>query len=390
MKRNGKKNGFTIVELVIVIAVIAILAGVLIPTFSSLVAKANMSADQQAVTNMNKILAISDKPTDVDGVIELLIENDYAGDLTTYYKNYSLAWIESENVIVLIEGGKVVYPERYANSTLTVALIKPMATDSTTLTGNLAAGQTVYLGENVTANDYICTPSTGEYKMNLVGNTLKANQRIGAWLEGGGSKLVITNGIIDSTDSTDTVAVRAEGGNTVEVNNVQIYSKHGVNPLMSYGGTMVLNNVTAAQSGSAEESWFDSAIQVVNQLKQETGKAHTWTICQQANVTVNSGMYSGKIAIQIDAPGGNITINGGTFKGSTYVIQADFAPTNYNDGENFESVITINGGTFEGAIKITAATTLVINGGTFTVNPTAWLGAGKTAVTNADGTWTVK
>lgn len=345
MKRNGKKNGFTIVELVIVIAVIAILAGVLIPTFSSLVAKANMSADQQAVTNMNKILAISDKPTDVDGVIELLIENDYAGDLTTYYKNYSLAWIESENVIVLIEGGKVVYPERYANSTLTVALIKPMATDSTTLTDNLVAGQTVYLGENVTA---------------------------------------------DATDSTDRVAVRAEGGNTVEVNNVQIYSKHGVNPLMSYGGTMVLNNVTAAQAGTAEESWFDSAIQVVNQIKPETGKAQTWTIYQQANVTINSGMYSGKKAIQIDAPGGNVTINGGTFKGSTHVIQADFAPTNYNDNENYKSVITINGGTFEGKIKITAATILVINGGTFTVNPTDWVGAGKTAVANADGTWTVK
>ena len=35
MKRN--KKGFTIVELVIVIAVIAILAAVLIPTFSSLI-----------------------------------------------------------------------------------------------------------------------------------------------------------------------------------------------------------------------------------------------------------------------------------------------------------------------------------------------------------------
>lgn len=34
------KNGFTIVELVIVIAVIAILAAVLIPTFSNLVKKA--------------------------------------------------------------------------------------------------------------------------------------------------------------------------------------------------------------------------------------------------------------------------------------------------------------------------------------------------------------
>ena len=39
MKRNNKK-GFTIVELVIVIAVIAILAGVLIPTFSGIVKNA--------------------------------------------------------------------------------------------------------------------------------------------------------------------------------------------------------------------------------------------------------------------------------------------------------------------------------------------------------------
>ena len=50
MKRNTKK-GFTLVELVIVIAVIAILAGVLIPTFSNVVAKAQKSAEQQEVLN---------------------------------------------------------------------------------------------------------------------------------------------------------------------------------------------------------------------------------------------------------------------------------------------------------------------------------------------------
>ena len=38
------KKGFTIVELVIVIAVIAILAAVLIPTFSSVIEKANVSS----------------------------------------------------------------------------------------------------------------------------------------------------------------------------------------------------------------------------------------------------------------------------------------------------------------------------------------------------------
>ena len=46
MKKLNKK-GFTIVELVIVIAVIAILAGVLIPTFATVVDKANESAAMQ-------------------------------------------------------------------------------------------------------------------------------------------------------------------------------------------------------------------------------------------------------------------------------------------------------------------------------------------------------
>ena len=39
--RKSNKKGFTVVELVIVIAIIAILAAVLIPTFASLIQKAN-------------------------------------------------------------------------------------------------------------------------------------------------------------------------------------------------------------------------------------------------------------------------------------------------------------------------------------------------------------
>ena len=51
MKKRNNKKGFTIVELVIVIAVIAILAAVLIPTFSSVVEKANESSALQACRN---------------------------------------------------------------------------------------------------------------------------------------------------------------------------------------------------------------------------------------------------------------------------------------------------------------------------------------------------
>ena len=50
MKKLNKK-GFTIVELVIVIAVIAILAAVLIPTFATVIEKANRSAAMQNARN---------------------------------------------------------------------------------------------------------------------------------------------------------------------------------------------------------------------------------------------------------------------------------------------------------------------------------------------------
>lgn len=54
MKNLKNKKGFTIVELVIVIAVIAILAAVLIPTFSGVITKAQNSAAQQEAAALYK------------------------------------------------------------------------------------------------------------------------------------------------------------------------------------------------------------------------------------------------------------------------------------------------------------------------------------------------
>lgn len=59
MKLNNKK-GFTIVELVIVIAVIAILAGVLIPTFSTVIENANKSAALQEAKTAMEIVAMEE------------------------------------------------------------------------------------------------------------------------------------------------------------------------------------------------------------------------------------------------------------------------------------------------------------------------------------------
>ena len=70
------KKAFTITELVIVIAVVAILAAVLIPTFSNVVRRANQSADTQNVKSMNETLSaaelLEERPTTMSEVISIV------------------------------------------------------------------------------------------------------------------------------------------------------------------------------------------------------------------------------------------------------------------------------------------------------------------------------
>lgn len=57
--KNLQRKGFTIVELVIVIAVIAILAAVLIPTFSNVISNAKDSAALYEAKNAHTQYAVS-------------------------------------------------------------------------------------------------------------------------------------------------------------------------------------------------------------------------------------------------------------------------------------------------------------------------------------------
>lgn len=123
MKRSNKK-GFTIVELVIVIAVIAILAAVLIPTFINLTKKANESVDMQLVRHMNTALqtdeALNGIPATVVDAKAVLAANGITqfspvGSGCVFY------WVGSDNRVLLWEKnsedetkGKILYPEDLA------------------------------------------------------------------------------------------------------------------------------------------------------------------------------------------------------------------------------------------------------------------------------------
>jgi prepilin-type N-terminal cleavage/methylation domain-containing protein len=117
MKHTNKK-GFTIVELVIVIAVIAILAAVLIPTFTNLVKKANESSDIQAVRQMNTVLTaetITDElDKTMDQVIDILVANGYnaAESLKPVSKGYNFYYLVEHRCIALVnENKEVVFPK---------------------------------------------------------------------------------------------------------------------------------------------------------------------------------------------------------------------------------------------------------------------------------------
>ena len=255
------------------------------------------------------------------------------------------------------------------------------------LMGDIDLDEELVLPDGVVMDMNGCTLSVQD--LTTEGNLVISNGTLELPAEGcvytnGNQNITLENVVIDSDD----LSVEAYTGGTVKLKNVTLKNTSVSNPVQNYGGTLILENVTVSQEGDANTAWYSSALQVINQIKkdQATGK---WQTVSQANTTVNGGHYVGKKALMISAPGGNVTINNGTFEGSEYVIQSDFAPQNYLDGSNYESVVTINGGTFKGKIKTSAAAKLLIKGGTFTADPTAYVADGYQAEQNADGTYTV-
>ncbi len=117
MTKKLNKRGFTIVELVVVIVVIAILAAVLIPTISSLVNKANQSADTAAVRQMNEILAMDSVSSSIKNVSDAVKALDgYNINLEDYkplQKDHYFYFVVVDNrpmVIYTDKEGTIVYP----------------------------------------------------------------------------------------------------------------------------------------------------------------------------------------------------------------------------------------------------------------------------------------
>ena len=179
--RNTNKKGFTIVELVIVVAVIAILAAVLIPTFSGIIRKANESKDTQLVKHLNTAIA-ADVNGDKTMSAAIAAAAEFGFDLSKIdakVEGNEILWDSVANVFCYLNNGKVEYIGEVANKG-TGAQLWIIDTDGNTEThptyssyvANVEAGKTVEAKNSidVTACDDVNVLYTGAETANIYTN----------------------------------------------------------------------------------------------------------------------------------------------------------------------------------------------------------------------------
>ncbi|MBQ8448349.1 MAG: type II secretion system protein [Clostridia bacterium] len=323
--KNTNKKGFTIVELVIVIAVIAILAAVLIPTFVGLVNKANQAADQQVAKNMNVALANysaeNGAPETFEEVLLAVEEAGYVlANLNAKANGSFYAWDKANNQIVYIDAeGKVIYQNANFNQadlqfvvangdvTLPTWANKDTVVDMTKHTGATFLKEALVAGGNVTIGGNIVVTDEGAKSANVITTNTSINF----------GNNVINLDLPNATGTTaNWIGLKIEGGDVV---------LDGTD-----GGVMTADN---------DELY---AVALYN------------TYAEGSNVTIKGGKYiSGCHAVYIKMPKSIVTIEGGYFEqqcsdgnGKYYVLNVFDAYGNSCKDENVRSKFIVKGGTF--------------------------------------------
>ena len=394
IKRNNKK-GFTIVELVIVIAVIAILAAVLIPTFAGIIRKANISADTQLVKNMNTALAadeaINGPAEDFNDVIAIVRDAGYilsAFNPTT--EGCYVVWESDSNQLLLVDGKKdfeVIYnvedytaagatwyfavdseeakAELKAHYGETPINIEMAITDAKALNTMLAAGgtQEIYIDEslvldkdNLLVFNKAATTTINLGKAQLNTNGLLEGE-VPIQIEAG--TVTINGGVIggggayiDADGNRVNSSLETAEGSTVTLNGTEF--NVAASGYVTFKGDATLKNVKIDSEGMGvycggngdvvlEKVTINSAGRCVWATNYD-GVNHT---NKSATITIKSGTYNGGTgtfsesyaAVTVVAYSGDIVIEGGNFTtGSGKLFQV----------MESHGSITLKDGTFEG------------------------------------------
>ena len=143
MNVKNIKKGFTLTELIIVIVIIGILAGVLIPTFINVVNKANKASDISLIRNLNEALTLDkyDKGEHKNMTQALEAAEAYGYDVAKISAKVSkneILWDSQNDVFCYLNNGEIeYYPQSVAsgselpnNSYLLWVILPNVITDS--------------------------------------------------------------------------------------------------------------------------------------------------------------------------------------------------------------------------------------------------------------------
>lgn len=337
-KRNHKK-GFTITELVIVIVVIAILAAVLIPTFASLIKKANVSADTQLAKNLNTALAMAEAGgEEIDEFSEVLTAARNAGyiisNLNPTAENCYFVWESETNQFLLVDGEenyKVIFAseEGYpamgetwyfatadrevaeklkADATLTAAKVNimDMYADVADFSAALAAGgeQTLYIDESVvldSANILKVDKDDADITIEMGGATLNTNGTItGIPVSVATGKLTINGGNIGGSGTytnengpSSTAVGFDKAGELVLNGTTVIGDKNGISGCNNTDGSakIELNDATVKAGSYAVTVSCGGKGAVATLNDTDTEAAVPIFVSQAGKVVINGGTH---------------------------------------------------------------------------------------------------
>ena len=345
---NSRKKGFTLVELVIVIAVVAVLAAVLIPTFSSLVKKANLSADQQAVRQINTLLAtefVTDKPETLKEVVDMLDANGYDVDaLEPLTEGYKFAWDKENNQIVFLTEAEATSYETLDKG---VTYINEEVSTAKDFKDALIKGQDVTLTQNITIDEEIIIDESEDVELDLAGFTLTSPEKStgrSAYTITNKGTIVIKNGTIDAR------GIQNEKNGVMTLENVTIlaHDSNGGACIWTYENsqTTIKNGTFKALNGDSKETNddYEHEPMLIN-----VGK-NAKVVIENGTFEIKSGAYA------LGNNGGELIIDGGTFTATRGIIAAESGTT------------IINGGTFNVTDDYLSGWVLYANNGTINVN----------------------
>lgn len=221
--------------------------------------------------------------------------------------------------------------------------------------GFLANGGSIVIAEDITIGSSMSI--TKDTVLDLNGMTIDAAGTISGcpiMLKNG--KLVVKNGTLNlegaqtNVNGTYYTAIGYDANTELVVDNVTFKGATAINGTWNSDGPLKLtiSNSTFDVNGSG--------------IVVSAGSTEAYAIINNCNV--NAGEYA-----IFASQGSKVTVNGGNYSADT-VITSMYAGTE----------ITVNGGYFDGDLWITNDGSLVVKGGTFTADPSAYVADGYVVV----------